>query len=121
MKGHCQRLCATLKLRLGRVGAGCLASRKTRSNEFERGTRYSAGQVRSDGAFRLNIPSLHLAKWLRHGELIRSGYDETLTVGPANLRFLIQGVIDKLKAGKKCGEIPWQLGPLTRKPGARPR
>ena len=32
---------------------------------------------------------------------------------PTNLQFLIQGVSDKLKPGKKYGEIPWQLGLLT--------
>ena len=51
---------------------------------------------------------------ISHGELIRVGYDETLTVDPANLQFLIQGVSDKLKVGKKYGEIPWQLGLLSR-------
>ncbi len=51
---------------------------------------------------------------ISHGELIRTGYDETLTVDPNNLRFLIQGVTDREKAGKKYGEIPWKLGLLTR-------
>jgi len=50
-----------------------------------------------------------------HGELLRAGYDETLTVDPANLRFLIQGVTQKAKAGKPYGDIPWRLGLLTPK------
>jgi hypothetical protein len=48
-----------------------------------------------------------------HGELIRDGFDQTLTVDPSNLRFLFQGVTDRDKAGKKYGEIPWRLGILT--------
>jgi hypothetical protein len=51
---------------------------------------------------------------ISHGELLRAGYDELLTIEPANLQFLIQGVSDKLKAGKKYGEIPWRLGLLKR-------
>jgi len=51
---------------------------------------------------------------ISHGELIRTGYDETLTVDPDNLQFLIQGVTDRQKKGKKYGEIPWRLGMLTR-------
>jgi hypothetical protein len=50
---------------------------------------------------------------ISHGELIRDGYDETLTVDPANLRFVIQGALDEEIAGKKYGEIPWRLGVLT--------
>jgi len=51
---------------------------------------------------------------ISHGELIRAGYDEMLTVDPANLQFLVQAVTDARKAGKVYGEIPWQLGLLTR-------
>ncbi len=49
---------------------------------------------------------------ISHGELIRAGYEESLTVNPANLRFVIQGVLAKDAAGKKYGEIPWKLGVL---------
>ena len=47
-----------------------------------------------------------------HGELIRDGYDETLTVDPANLMLLFQGVKDRQREGKTYGEIPWRLGLL---------
>jgi len=47
-----------------------------------------------------------------HGELLRDGHDEKLEVDPANLRFLIQGVTDAARQGKKYGEIPWKLGIL---------
>jgi hypothetical protein len=50
-----------------------------------------------------------------HGELIRDSNDETLTVDPANLRFLIQGVLEKEKAGLNYGKFPWRLGLLTLK------
>jgi hypothetical protein len=49
---------------------------------------------------------------ISHGELTRDGSDETLTVDPARLEFLIQGVTQKEKQGKVYGEIPWQLGLL---------
>lgn len=48
-----------------------------------------------------------------HGELIRAGYEESLTVDPGDLRFVIQAVLEKDAAGKKYGEIPWRLGLLT--------
>lgn len=56
------------------------------------------------------------ARWsdaFSHGELIRDGYDETLTVDPAALEFLYQGVADTDREGKPYGEIPWRLGLLT--------
>jgi hypothetical protein len=53
------------------------------------------------------------AEAISHGELIRDGYDETLTVDPNNLQFLIQGVTNAARAGRSYGEIPWKLGLLT--------
>jgi hypothetical protein len=64
------------------------------------------------GAANVRQPDPPWADSISHGELIRAGYDETLTVDPANLQFLIQGVTDALRSGKKYGEIPWQLGLL---------
>jgi len=49
---------------------------------------------------------------ISHGELLRAGVDEKMEVDPANLRFLFQGVTDARRAGKKYGEIPWELGLL---------
>lgn len=54
----------------------------------------------------------HWTDLFSHGELIRAGYDERLEVDPDYLRMLFQGVTDRRKAGKKYGEIPWQLGLL---------
>lgn len=47
-----------------------------------------------------------------HGELIRSGTDESLEIDPLDLRFLIQGVTEADRKGKAYGAIPWQLGML---------
>jgi len=66
------------------------------------------------GAANVRQPEPPWADNISHGELLRAGYDERLTIEPANLQFLVQGVSDKLKAGKNYGEIPWQLGLLTR-------
>ena len=51
--------------------------------------------------------------FLSHGELIRDGYDETLTVDPDNLRFIFQGMWDKDKSGKGYGQFQWRIGMLT--------
>lgn len=53
---------------------------------------------------------------ISHGELIRSGYDEELTVNPMNLTFLFQGVSEGERQGKSYGEIPWRLGLLEAQP-----
>ena len=49
---------------------------------------------------------------ISHGELIRSGNDETLEVDPANLRFVFQGVDTGGYKATKYGSIPWQIGIL---------
>ena len=54
----------------------------------------------------------HWTDSFSHGELIRSGCDQTLEVDPARLRLLFQGVTDVKRRGKKYGEIPWCLGIL---------
>jgi hypothetical protein len=48
-----------------------------------------------------------------HGELLRDGFDETLTVDPAEIRLLFQGVSDEDMAGRVYGQIPWRLGILS--------
>jgi hypothetical protein len=50
---------------------------------------------------------------ISHGGMIRVGYDETLTIDPANMQFLYQGVNPSLNSGSYV-LIPWQLGLLTR-------
>jgi hypothetical protein len=54
-------------------------------------------------------------KWadgISHGELVRSGYDERLTVDPCNLEFLYQG---KAGEGATYDLIPYKLGLLRLK------
>jgi hypothetical protein len=48
-----------------------------------------------------------------HGELIRDGYDQTLTVDPANLKFIFQGMLDSDKSGKGYGQFQWRIGMLS--------
>lgn len=48
-----------------------------------------------------------------HGELLRDGCDESMTVDPTHLRFLFQGMWDKHKSGKEYGQFQWRIGLLT--------
>jgi len=50
---------------------------------------------------------------ISHGELIRDGYDQTLTVDPAHLRFIFQGMWDRDKSGRGYGQFQWRIGMLT--------
>ena len=61
-------------------------------------------------------PATGVEPWtdnVSHGELLRDGYDQTLTVDPGNLKLLFQGMLDKHKAGKGYGQFQWRLGLLT--------
>jgi hypothetical protein len=61
-------------------------------------------------------PAAGVEAWtdnVSHGELIRDGWDETLTVDPGNLRFIFQGMLDKHKSGKEYGQFQWRIGMLT--------
>ena len=71
------------------------------------------------GATNVRQPDPPWADNISHGELLRAGTDETLPVAPSRLRFLIQGVTQRRKAGKPYGDIPWRLGILT--PAGGPR
>jgi Glycosyl hydrolase family 62 len=53
-----------------------------------------------------------------HGEILRTGYDETLQIDPKNLQFLYQGANPAANA-PSYSQIPWQLGlaTATSKPG----
>ncbi len=52
-------------------------------------------------------------KDISHGEAIRAGYDQTLTIDPCDLRFLYQG-FDSTVDTSDYNAIPWRLGLLTR-------
>jgi len=49
---------------------------------------------------------------ISHGELLRSGTDETMEVDPTNVQFLFQGASDSEYRGNPYGKIPWRLGLL---------
>jgi hypothetical protein len=58
------------------------------------------------------------AGWTRdvsHGELLRDGYDETLTVDPCNLQLLYQG-FDPARNTTDYSQLPWQLALLRLAP-----
>ena len=66
-------------------------------------------------------PAAGVSAWtdnISHAELIRDGCDETMPVDPQNLRLVFQGALQKEKAGKSYGRIPWRIGILT--PVAQP-
>ncbi len=48
-----------------------------------------------------------------HGELIRDGCDQTMTMDPDKLRFVFQGMWDKDKSGNTYGQFSWRIGILT--------
>jgi len=64
------------------------------------------------GAANVQSPEPAWADNISHGELLRAGTDETCAVNPPPFQFLIQGVTEREKSGKKYGEIPWRLGLL---------
>ena len=60
-------------------------------------------------------PAADVKRWtdnVSHGELIRDGIDQTLTVDPANLRFVFQGMLESNKSGKGYGQFQWRIGML---------
>ncbi len=61
-------------------------------------------------------PAKGVTPWtdnVSHGELVREGCDQTMTVDPDKLRFVFQGMLEKEKAGKGYGAFPWRIGILT--------
>ena len=57
------------------------------------------------------------APWSRdisHGEMVRAGYDETMAIDGAKLRYLYQG-FDPSATASNYNAIPWKLGLLTLK------
>lgn len=57
-------------------------------------------------------PTGKWANGISHGELIRSGYDEKMTIDPCNIQFLYQG---ESGPGPTYDTIPYKLGLLTLK------
>jgi hypothetical protein len=64
-------------------------------------------------------PAAGVKDWtdnVSHGELLRAGFDETLTVDPQQLRFVFQGMLEKDKSAQGYGQFPWRIGLLTPSP-----
>ncbi len=53
---------------------------------------------------------------ISHGEMIRSSYDETLTVSPCDMRYIFQGADPLADTQGDYNKIPWHLGLLTQTP-----
>jgi endo-1,4-beta-xylanase len=53
---------------------------------------------------------------ISHGELLRTGVDESLGVDPARMGFLFQGTSDPEYRGHAFAAIPWRLGILDLNP-----
>ena len=53
-------------------------------------------------------------KGISHGELLRDGHDQTLTIDPANLTLLYQGLRPGWDPAKTYVQLPYQLGLLRR-------
>ncbi len=61
-------------------------------------------------------PAPGVAPWtdnVSHGELVRDGNDETMTVDPRRLRFVFQGLLESERSGKGYGQFRWRIGMLT--------
>jgi len=71
------------------------------------------------GTMNVTFPE-SLGEWTRdvsHGELIRDGYDETMTISPSNLHFLYQGVDPQQAIRAEYFELPYRIALLTMTPG----
>ena len=53
---------------------------------------------------------------ISHGEMVRSGHDETLEVEPCEMRYVFQGADPTADTGGDYNKIPWRLGLLTEVP-----
>ncbi|AKJ11888.1 glycoside hydrolase [Streptomyces incarnatus] len=65
------------------------------------------------GAANVTFPSGAWTKDISHGEMIRAGYDQTLTINPCRLQYVYQGKGDDPGFVGGYDDWPWRLGVLT--------
>jgi endo-1,4-beta-xylanase len=78
------------------------------------GTWNALAATESNPFARSNNVAFPAGAWTRdisHGEMIRAGTDQTLTISPCQIRYVYQGLDPA--AGGDYNNLPWRLGRLT--------
>ena len=67
------------------------------------------------GTQNVTFDGMAWTKDISHGEMVRAGYDESLTIDACNMPFLFQGYDPMAETGGNYNKIPWKLGLLSPK------
>jgi hypothetical protein len=65
------------------------------------------------GRSNVTFPGGAWTEHISHGELIRSGHDQRMTIDPCNLQFLYQGHTSDIPPGTDYSQMPYELALLT--------